>query len=353
MATELFTEKRTKIRNWMWRQRLERSSSSHAGLIGDTQNLTLLLGLRGSGVDHLGSMISQPGMPVRYYQDHVARFEPRIQTTNGPDRLAMPYNKDLPKDHPILRSLRMTMELSAGNLVTPTNRVGGEHPDGLLCLVKESRGLLAAEAILRQLDCRLLLYVSDPVKILDRMFDEEGLETTYLVEEGRSVLAPYFLSRFLRRDYGRVLHVHQRIRRTRDVRKRTILHRVLVVALIQHMFRMLAARYPDRVSLAEYDQLAFNPVALEGIVKKAFDKRGEDLGRRVVMESSFRPDGKDYLVWKNVWPEKTIVSGFFTPEEVRLCYQVLRDSGLATRIAEQSRYQPVDDKEKLKLARTA
>ncbi len=353
MTTELFTEKRTKIRNWMWRQRLERNNSSHAGLIGDAHDMTLLLGLRGGGVDHLGSMITQPGMPIRYYQDHVSRFEPRIQLANGPDRLAMSYRKELPKDHPLLRSLRMTMEADAGERLKTTNRPKDEHPQDLTCLVKESRSLLAAEAILRQLDCRLLLYVSDPVKILDRLFDEEGLDSAYLVEESRSVLAPYFLSRFLRRDYGRVLHVHQRIRRTRDIRKRTILHRVLVMALIQHMFRMLAARYPDQVALAEYDQLAFNPVELEAVLAKAFANGGEELGRRVVMESTFRPDGKDYVVWKNVWPEKTIVTGFFTPEEVRLCYQVLRDSGLATRISEQSRYQPVQDQERLKMAKSA
>ncbi len=343
MATELFTEKRTQIRSWMWRQRLERANSTHAGLIGDTRDLTLLLGVRGSGVDHLGGLIAQPGIPVRYYQNQVSRFEPRIQISTGQDRLAMPYRKELPRDHPYMRALRMTMEWNNGwSGLQSTNRVDGYDPEDLDCLVKESSGLLGAEAMIRQLDCRLMLYVSDPVKILDQLFDQEGLNSPYLVEEGRSVLAPYFLSRFMRRDYGRVLHVHQRIRRTRDMRKRTILQRMLVVALIQHMFRMLAARYPDRVSLVEYDQLAFDPQSLEHILAKAFGARGSDLGRRVVMESSFRPDEKDYLVWKHVWPEKSIVPGFFTPEEVRLSYQVLRDSGLATRIPEQSRYHPVE-----------
>ncbi len=352
MATELFTEKRSQIRNWMWRQRLERTYSSYTGLIGDTHDLTLLLGIRGSGVDHLGGLISQPGIPVRYYRDYIACFEPQIQISTGQDRLAMPFHKELPDDHPVMRVLRMTIESGNDRFgLESSNRAETEDPEDLACLVKESSCLLVAEALVRQLDCRLMLYVSDPVKILDRLFKAEGLGSAYLVEEGRSVLSPYFLARFMRRDYGRVLHVHQRIRRTRSVRRRTILCRLLVVALIQHMFRMLAARYPERVALTEYDQLAFNPQSLEAILFMVFGERGGDIGRRVVLESSFCPDEKDYLVWKNVWPEKSIVPGFLTPEEVRLSYQVLRDSGLATRIPEQSRYQPVD--QPVQLARSA
>lgn len=345
MATELFTEKRSKLRSWMWRQRLERGNSPHIGLIGDTHDLAMLFGIRGGGVSHLGRMIAHPGVPVRYYEDYVAHFEPRVQLSSGPDRLAIAFHKDLPTDHPIMRVLRMTMEHhNDWEGMQPTNHVETDHPEDLVCLVKESGGLLAAEAVIRRLDCRVMFYVSDPVKILDRLFFKEGLESPYLVEEGRSVLAPYFLSRFMRRDYGRVLHVHQRIRRTRDVRKRTILHRLLVVALIQHMFRMLSARYADRVTLVEYDQLAFDPQALLPILLKAFGEGGDDIARRVLMEASFRPNEKDYLVWRHDWPEKAGENGFFTPEEVRLCYQVLRDSGLATRISDQSRYHPVEHK---------
>ncbi len=342
MVAELITEKRQSIRSWMWRQRLERNHSSHAGLIGDGAQVRLLLGVRGGGVDHLGRLISQPGVPLRYYQNPLQHFDPPLAISNSGDRLAMPFSKTLDHRHPVMRVMRMTQEFdSSWALDSLSNKPDTALLESLPSLIKESHSLLGIEAILRGLHCKAMLYVSDPVKTVDRLFDSEGLDSPYLLEEGRSVLAPYFLGRFLRKDYTHTMHAHRRIRRTQDARKRSILHRVLVTALIQHMFRMLAARYPRQVILVEYDRIADDPTLLEGMLEHLLGEAGLHIGHAVMVESTFSPNGQDQVIWKNAWPEKKPAAGFLTPEEIRLSYQMLKDCGLATRICNQSRYKPV------------
>lgn len=341
MVTELITEK-LHIRSWMWRQRMDRAHASHAGLIGDGGQVQLLLGVSGSGVDHLGRLLAQPGFPLRYFQNPLGRFEPRLSLAAGHDPLALPYSKTLERDHPLLRVMRMSMEFDNRWALTETsNKVEAAECESLPCLVKESHALLATEAMLKAFGNRAMLYVSDPVKAVDRLFDTQGLDSAYLLEEGRSVLAPYFLARFLRRDYNRVMHIHRRIRRTQDARRRNILHRVLVIALIQHMFRMLAARYPQQAILVEYDRIADDPTPLEGMLERLLGEPGLEIGRSLMMESTFRPDGQNRVIWKNTWPESKSAAGFLTPGEIQVSYQMLKDSGLATRIADQSRYQPL------------
>jgi len=342
MVAELITEKRQNIRDWMWRQRIERSYSNHAGMLGDGGRVHLLLGVRGSGADHLGRLLSRPGVPLRYYQNPLQSFTPRIVASNSRDRLAVPFVKELDDAHPLLRVLRMTQEFeNSWALENLSNKPGKGLLESLPCLVKEGRGLLATEAMLRALRGKALLYLSDPVKAVDRLFAAEGLDSVYLLEEAHSVLSPYFLGRFLRNDYSRTLHAHRRIRRTMDARKRTILHRVLVVALIQHMFRMLAARYPQQVVLVEFDRIVEDPSLLEGILERFLGQDGLRIGQSVMVEATFSSRGRNKLLWKNAWPEKQPATGFLSPEEIRLCYRMLKDCGLATRIGEQSRYHPV------------
>lgn len=345
MVAELITEKRQGIRGWMWRQRFERNHSSRAGLTGDGAQIQLLLGVRGSGADHLGRLLSSPGVPLRYYHNPLQKFVPPLSLSDSRDRLALPFTKTLDPRSPLLRVLRLTQEFDdSWALDNFSNKPGSALPETLPCLVKESRALLATEAVLRDLHCKAMLYTTDPVKTVDRLLAAEGLNSSYLVEEGRSVLAPYFLGRFLRKDYTGVMHAHRRIRRTQDARKRAILHRVLVIALIQHMFRMLAARYPQQVILVEYDRIIENPTLLEDMLERLLGDAGLRIGHKVMVEATFAADGAGRVCWKHAWPEKKPAAGFLTPEELRLSYQMLKDCGLATRITEQSRYQPVPGK---------
>jgi hypothetical protein len=330
MVTELITEKRQNIRHWIWRQRLERAYSEHAGLIGDGSQLHLVLGVAGSGVDHLARLIVQPGTNLRYFRNPLARFDPRLQLGAGHDRLGMPCCKQLEREHPLLRVYRMLVEYdNPWSTLRTTNRVVTEEPETVPAMVCECHALLATEALLRDLGAHILLYVSDPVCVVDRMLDEQGLETSYLEEEGRSMLSPYFLGRFLRRNYTEVMHTYRHIQRIQDVRERKVFQQVLVVALIQHMFRMLSARYPAQVALVDYQRLAQDPQSLAAALEHLFGELGIEIAHAVASGATFVPSGRATSIWKSTWPER-LPSGFLSPQETRGCYQVLRNAGLST-----------------------
>jgi hypothetical protein len=339
MVTQLITEKRLRINNWMWRQRLERQHSELAGLLGDGGQVRLLLGVRGSGVDYLGRLISQPGFPLRYYHNLLQNFDPPLSLNSSGDRLAVPFTKVLDERHPLIRVLRMTQEFHGDwALERISNKPETEQWESLPAVVKSSHALLAAEAILRGLQCKALLYVSDPVKAVDQLFAAGGLDSPYLLEEGRSVLAPYFLGRFLRKDYARIMHAYRRARRVADARRENVLHRVLVIALIQHMFRMLAARYPQQAIVVEYDRIADDPTLMVRMLEQLLGETGLQIGHSVMVESTFSRSGEERILWKNDWPEKKPSFGFLTPEEVRASYRLLQECGLASRIRDQNRY---------------
>jgi hypothetical protein len=342
MVTELITEKRQSVRNWMWRQRLERANSSHAGLVGEGSELRFVLGISGTGAERLARVVAQPEVNLRFFHEPLGRFVPRLVLAGGGDRLAMPYTKELDVYHPVMRVLRMLVEgdnLWARRL---NNRVKAEDPGTLPCLVSMSHGLLATEAMLRSLGAKALLYVGDPVKAVDRLLEDEGLESPYLEAEARSVLAPYFLARFLRRDYAPVLHGWRKIARQPDARRRKVLRLIVVSALIQRMFRMLAARYPSQAILVEYEQLARDPGLLNALLERLYGESGLEMAQTVALNSTFLPHKSVRPVWKAGWPEQIPAPLFLTSEEVQAGYRLLRETGLATRLAEQSRYRPIE-----------
>jgi hypothetical protein len=342
MVTELITEKRQHVRNWMWKQRLERTYSPHAGLVGDGSQLHFVLGVAGGGADHLARLVACPEAQLRFFYKPLSRFEPRLILSGGGDRLAMPFTRTLDLHHPVSRTLRMLVEFgntwATEHVSNRARSVDAEWP----CLVAEPHALLATEALLCDLHAKALLYVTDPVKAVDNLLDQQGLDTPYLELEARSVLAPYFLARFLRRDFAPVLHAWRKLNQSTDTRRRKVLRLVLVAALIQHMFRMLSLRYPERAILVDYDRLARDPMHLEGLLEQLFGEPGIDMARTVMLRSTFVPDKSDLAVWKLGWPEQAPVPRFLSSQEVQACYQLLRESGLGTRGSDQSQVRPSD-----------
>ncbi len=326
---ELFPEKQHNIRQWLWRQRLEKRYWPYAGMVGEGTGLHFVLGLAGGGGEHLMRLLTQKGVAVRGYKGLLQRFEPRLDFGAGEDRLAVEYAKDMPFDHPLLRVYRMLMEFdndwTSQHL---SNRPETGDLESLPCLVGETHALLGTEALLRGLGAKALLYVGDPVRMVDSLFAQWGEESTYLLAEGRNMLAPQFLSRFYRRDFRKVLEAHKRIRRLSDPRQRNIAHRVLVAGLMEHMFRMLAARYPRQVQLVEFGQLVDNPYYLEDSLRNFLGDPGLQIARTVTLLSTFKPENRNHLVWHNSWPEQMSYPRYLTESELRLCRELLHLSGL-------------------------
>lgn len=346
MVAELFTQKRAQMHGWMWRQRFERAYGENAGLLGDGRKLHFLLGVAGSGVDHLARLVSRPGMRVRFYNALSTKFEPKLAFSKGGDHLALPYQRTLDRLHPLSRIYRM-LEEKDNEWATRrvSNRLDATEAGSAPCLIKESHALLATEGLLDALQAKALLYIGDPVKIVDRLFAHQGVDTPYLETEGRSVLAPYFLSRFMRRDYAVVIKAYKKIRFISDIRKRTLLHRVLVIALIQHMFRRLALRYPQQAILVEYDQLVKNPELLQELLQRLMGDEGEALAQQALEVSTIVPVGRSQAIWRDAWPDSASCYNFLTDKEADSCYRLLHMAGLGVGIKEQKQEAPPSEKQ--------
>ena len=129
--------------------------------------------------------------------------------------------------------------------------------------MKETHSLLATEALLRELQCHALFYISDPVILAEQIFSREGLNTSYLELESKAVMESRFLKRFLSHDLRAVLHAYKLIQRLPTDRQRSIQMKVFTIALIQHMFRMLAARYPELASVVDFECIENDPERLQ------------------------------------------------------------------------------------------
>jgi len=326
----MITEKSLHIRGWMWKQRFERTYSNVCGMVGNGQPLQLLLGVRGSGVDHLGRMVSQPGIAVRYFANPLTRVHPPLQLAAGSDPLAVPYARRLEGDHPLFRVYRMLVEHDKDWSVRyATNRIAAhERSETPPCLVKESHALLATEALLTETGAKALLYVSDPVRIVDALFGNDRLDTPYLVGEGKSVLTPPFLARFVKRDYARLMKTQRQMTNHHRVREQIILFRVLTVALIQHMFRMLAIKYPEQTALVDFATLSREPHRLKYFFESVFGEAGLGIARGVLAGSTFMAEGRETALWKNAWPEQGPGWHYLTIKDVEMCYAMLSDCGL-------------------------
>jgi hypothetical protein len=348
MVVDMFGEKRSQMQNWMWQRRFDRKYGTRAGLMGDGGKIHILLGLASGGADHLIRLLSRPGHQVRIYNALLAKFRPELVLSQRGDPLAIPYQRTLERAHPIFRIYRL---LEEGNnewiLKGMSNRLPPEEINNAPCLIKETRALLATESLLEGLKARMMLFVGDPVRNIDRLFDQHGLEVPYLQSEARSVLSAQFLARFMRRDYDGVLKCAKTIRRITDEREKAIKHRVLIAALIQHMFRRLSLRYPQQVVLAEYDQLEQDPQVLMNMLEHLMGPQGTTLARRTLENEAFVPTGIQQMKWRNAWPDSKTAYGFLTEEEADGCYDMLRDAGLGVGGRELSKEEPIASEQML------
>jgi hypothetical protein len=337
----MFNERRSQIQNWMWQRRFDRQYGTQAGLVGDGRKIHFLLGLASGGADHLIRLMSRPGQNLRIYNALLAKFEPELAFSQRGDPLAIPYQRTLERSHPIFRVYRLLVENNEWVTKGMSNRLPEAELKSAPCLIKDTRALLATEGLLEGLKARMMLFVGDPVKNIDRLFDQHGLEVSYLKNEARSVLSPLFLARFMRRDYDGVLQCAKKIRRITDRRLRSIQHRVLIAALVQHMFRRLSLRYPKQVVLAEYDQLEQNPRMLMDMLVHLMGPEGEAVGRRTLEHEAFVPTGQQGMKWRNIWPDSKTGYTFLTEEEAESCYEMLHLAGLSVVGREERKDEPV------------
>jgi hypothetical protein len=336
MKKSLKQNKRLSISQWMWEKRLNHKHMPHAGYMGNGGDIHLLLGVDGAGINHLTQLLSQ-ALPNNHYIHHpLATFEPKLTLSNQRDRLAIPYHKQLAADHPLKRVYRIYAERNQVATNHEEPQEGNEKSQGPLLIMKETHGLLATEALLRELKCHVLFYASDPVILADQVFSQEGLDTPYLDLESEAVMDPRFLKRFLTHNLRGVLHAYKLIQRLSSRRQRRVQMKIFTIALIQHMFHMLAVRYPELATVVDFALIQNDPKRLEFPLVNWLGTNNLERSKRVLNTATFTPDGHKSRCWKRSWPESITTFEILSAEDVGMAYQLnsdhklMRDEGMNT-----------------------
>jgi hypothetical protein len=342
MKKTLTQNNRIFISQLIWKKRLNRKYMPHAGYMGNGGDLHLVLGVNGTGINHLTQLLLQALPQNHYINSPLAKFEPKLTLSNQGDKLAIPYHKELKADHPLNRVYRIYAERNLLETTQNVAQIENDTPQPRLLIMKEVHGLLATEALLRELKYHVLFYASDPVILAEQIFSREGLNTPYLDLESKAVMDLHFLKRFFAHDLRAVLHAYKLIQRLPSSRQRSVQMKIFTIALIQHMFRMLAARYPELVSVIDYALIKNDPKQLEFPLVNWLGPNSLECSKRVLDTATFAPDGQKFRCWTRSWPESVTTFEVLSAKDVRMAYQLiidhdlLRDEGKSNTWAERS-----------------
>lgn len=300
----------------------------HAGYMGNGGDIHLLLGVNGTGINHLTQLLSQSLPNSLFIHNPLPKFEPKLTLSNHDDRLAIPYRKELTADHPLNRVYRIYAENNLADANYNLLLMENKKTPRILLIMKETHGLLATEALLRELQCHALFYISDPVILAEQIFSREGLNTPYLDLESEAVLESRFLKRFLSHDLRAILHAYKLIQRLSSRRQRRVQMKIFTIALIQHMFRMLAARYPELASVVDFDCIENDPKRMQFPLVNWLGANSLERSERIISTATFKPDGQMSRRWTRSWPETVNAFEVLSSKDVSLAYQILIDHEL-------------------------
>ncbi|WP_316366961.1 hypothetical protein [Candidatus Thiodiazotropha sp. CDECU1] len=312
----------------LWSKRINQKFMPHAGYMGNGGDIHLILGVDGTGINHLIQLLSQAVPNNRFIHNPLAKFEPKLTLSYQGDRLAILYQKELTADHPLNRVYRIYAEENLAETNYDLLLMENKATPSVLLIMKETHSLLATEALLRELQCHALFYISDPVILAEQIFSREGLNTSYLELESKAVMESRFLKRFLSHDLRAVLHAYKLIQRLPTDRQRSIQMKVFTIALIQHMFRMLAARYPELASVVDFECIENDPERLQFPLVNWLGSNGLGHSELVLNRSTFKPDGQMSSRWTRSWPESINTFDALTAKDANLAYQIMIDHGL-------------------------
>jgi hypothetical protein len=328
MKKNLAQNKRLFISQLLWKKRLNMKYTPHAGYMGNGGEIHLILGVNGTGINHLTQLLSQALPNSHCVYNPLAKFEPKLTLSNLGDRLAITYHKALTTDHPLNRIYRIYAETNLAETNNILDQMENETPKDAFLILKEAHGLLATEALLRELKCHVLFYVSDPVILAEQIFSREGVDTPYLDLESQSVIDSHFLKRFLSHDLRTVLHAYKSIQRLSSVHQRRVLMKIFTIALIQHMFLMLAARYPELATVVNYSVIENDPKRLESPLVNWLGPNSMEHSKCVINKATFIPDGQKSQRWTRSWPESINTFETLSSEDVKMAYQLIFDHEL-------------------------
>ncbi|MES9855533.1 MAG: hypothetical protein ABW166_02880 [Sedimenticola sp.] len=323
MYIQAITKKSEKIQQWVWKKRI--NPKHQASGVCNRANMLFFGGIEYSGIDYLAQLMKKSSVPIDVHDGPLENFTPRLSFNKGEGNLALNYSKTLPHDHPLFHVYDLLTHQSIRECRKQQIPPKGKSR---FCVIKETHALLATEALLRNMDCKMLLMIDDPLSIVAQQVAAHGSDYTYLKSEADAVQQPEFLTRFLRNNYKPVRRAFHYVSKISNPRGKDIKERILTVALIQHMFRILAARYPSQVTLITKNELSRSPEMFQNALSFLTGNRSQGIINDFIEEVSFMTYSGDKKVWENSWPLSSITTGGLTSSELSQGFKLLKTCGL-------------------------
>ncbi|NVM22267.1 MAG: sulfotransferase [Desulfobacterales bacterium] len=251
-----------------WLNAFQRSHPELFAYDGESDKLRLILGVGRSGTSWLSRVLSKSTTPLRFFNEPLHPFRPKLPFSNKYDHTAVPYCRSLGDDHPLVRVYKcLTLSDYDWDRLLPGKIICRDDRKFSFCLVKEVHALLATEALLKKLQCATLFITRDPVYVVDSLLSFRRLNAPIWQNESRYVRDGSFLVRYFPEEAYRIQKYYGKNARTFNKKKRIIMNKMLTVGIINKMLSSLADEL-DFVCHIRYEELCEDP---EKIFKKAAD----------------------------------------------------------------------------------
>jgi hypothetical protein len=287
----------------------------------DEAALRLILGVGRSGTNWISGVLAKTPCKTRFFSEPLFHLTPLLPFKNSGDHTAIGYAEPAYLA-PLLDAYRLVAHRQFG--VLGLQGCERNDPDWMICLVKEVHALLGSEALLDAWKSPVIFISRDPVYVIDSLFSAQTVNTIYLDHEVHSVQESAFLERFARGIQQKVRVAMQAHRRS-SYRRRTIVHKLVCVQLLQRMFYELANTF-GHAKLFAYEDFCERPSETFRAAAQ-FLSIPWDETLNAYLEKTRHADQRvasdPYSIVRDTAAQRERSFKFLSPAEVALCRSVL------------------------------
>jgi len=267
----------------------------------DTARLRLVLGVGRSGTTWTLKTLAQCDDALNAYSEPLHHLRPAIHVSSSPDRVACDFSPRLADRHPIIRAYqKLSAQRTPGfNNASRVVVRGCDQPDRIL--IKEVHALLATPALLSATNARAVVILRNPLRVIDSIFDCQGLDAPYLHHEFEACGDTRLLAAIGNPGQtARRLEQWRLIRAMPDARQRRAYSAAWAVAVTQALLKRTAERLPERVLTIRYEQAKHQPQAVFGGAAAHLGLRFGDKAAAFIEQSRSHDESEDpYSVFRS------------------------------------------------------